>query len=35
VPAVPVTFVGLDRPDGLADGSAAYTLQNLSDLIPA
>jgi hypothetical protein len=35
VPAVPVTFVGLDRPDGLADGSASYTLQNLSDLIPA
>jgi stress response protein SCP2 len=35
VPAAPVTFIGLDRPDGLADGSVAYTLQNLSDLIPA
>jgi hypothetical protein len=35
VPASPVTFVGLDPPDGLADGSAVYTLLNLSDLIPA
>jgi hypothetical protein len=35
VPAGPVTFVGLDQPDGLAGGSAVYTLLNLSDLIPA
>jgi hypothetical protein len=35
VPAVSVTFVGLDQPDGLADGSVAYTLQNLSHMIPA
>jgi len=29
-----VTFIGLERPDGLADGSRVITLQNLAELIP-
>ncbi|RSN67276.1 TerD family protein [Actinomadura sp. WAC 06369] len=35
LPDEPVTFVGLDRPDGLPEGSEAFTLRNLRDLIPA
>ena len=35
LPTEPVTFIGLDRPDGLPDGSRVITLQNLSELIPA
>jgi len=31
----PVTYLGLAEPPGLPDGSAAYTLGNLSALIPA
>ncbi|MGI5207561.1 hypothetical protein ACQEU6_39035 [Spirillospora sp. CA-108201] len=34
-PGEPVTFVGLERPDGLHADSAVYTPENLSDLIPA
>ncbi|HET7012545.1 MAG TPA: hypothetical protein VFI65_01455 [Streptosporangiaceae bacterium] len=34
LPAEPVTFIGLERPDGLADGSQVITLQNLAELIP-
>jgi hypothetical protein len=35
LPEEPVTFVGLERPEGLAEGSQAFTLNNLRDLIPA
>ncbi|MFD0899619.1 TerD family protein [Actinomadura sediminis] len=35
LPDEPVTLIGLDRPDGLPEGSAAYTPRNLRDLIPA
>lgn len=35
LPEEPVTFVGLERPEGLAEGSQVFTLNNLSDLIPA
>jgi hypothetical protein len=35
VPDGPVTFVGLERPDGLPDGSEAFTLERLSALVPA
>jgi hypothetical protein len=35
LPAKPVTFIGLDQPDGLPDGSRVITLQNLAELIPA
>jgi hypothetical protein len=31
----PVTFIGLERPEGLPDGSRAYTLNGIRDLIPA
>ncbi|MEV7629935.1 hypothetical protein [Actinoplanes sp. NPDC089786] len=34
-PDEPVMFIGLDAPDGLPDGSEAYTLDRLSELIPA
>jgi len=34
VPDAPVTFIGLERPEGLAPGSRVITLQNLADLIP-
>jgi hypothetical protein len=34
VPGTPVTFIGLERPEGLAPGSRVITLQNLGDLIP-
>ncbi|MEO5875002.1 MAG: hypothetical protein ABIS86_22885 [Streptosporangiaceae bacterium] len=35
LPDSPVTFVGLEVPEGLAEGSSVYTLKNLGDLIPA
>lgn len=35
LPDEPVTFVGLQRPDGLHPESAVYTPENLRDLIPA
>ncbi len=35
IPDGPVTYVGLQRPDGLHPGSVVVTLENLSDLIPA
>lgn len=31
----PVTYIGLERPDGLPEGSQIFTLANLPDLIPA
>jgi stress response protein SCP2 len=31
----PVTYVGLDRPEGLPDDAAVFTLANLAGLIPA
>lgn len=31
----PVTFIGLERPEGLPDGSRAHTLNGIRDLIPA
>jgi hypothetical protein len=31
----PVTFIGLQRPDSLPEGSAAYTLERLNALVPA
>jgi hypothetical protein len=31
----PLTYVGLERPDGLPDDATAYTLANLAGLIPA
>jgi hypothetical protein len=34
LPDEPVTFIGLDAPDGLPDGSETYTLDRLSELIP-
>ncbi|MFB9197646.1 hypothetical protein ACFFWA_32290 [Actinomadura verrucosospora] len=34
-PGEPVTFIGLERPDGLHADSTVYTPENLSDLIPA
>ncbi len=34
VPDGPVTYVGLERPDGLPDGSRTLTPENLRDLIP-
>jgi hypothetical protein len=34
LPVEPVTFIGLDRPDGLPEGSRVITLQNLVELIP-
>ncbi|NEA47335.1 TerD family protein, partial [Streptomyces sp. SID10815] len=35
VPAGPVTYIGLERPDGLHPGSRVITPENLRDLIPA
>ncbi len=35
LPKTAVTYVGLERPEGLADGSTVYTLDNLKSLIPA
>ncbi|MGW4050365.1 hypothetical protein ACWENA_06000 [Streptomyces sp. NPDC004779] len=35
VPEEPVTYLGLDRPVGLAPGSRVVTPENLRDLIPA
>jgi hypothetical protein len=35
VPADPVTFIGIEAPEGLPDGSEVYTLDRLSELIPA
>ncbi|GAA2706534.1 hypothetical protein [Actinoplanes palleronii] len=35
VPDEPVTFVGLEAPDGLPEGSEIYALDRLSELIPA
>ncbi|WMX44428.1 hypothetical protein RGF97_05545 [Streptomyces roseicoloratus] len=35
VPDEPVTFIGLERPDGLPAGSRVITPENLRDLIPA
>jgi hypothetical protein len=34
IPDKPVTFIGLERPEGLPEDSRVITLQNLSDLIP-
>jgi hypothetical protein len=34
VPDEPVTFVGIEAPDGLPDGSEVYTLDRLSELMP-
>ncbi|MGW0436386.1 hypothetical protein ACWDV4_28040 [Micromonospora sp. NPDC003197] len=34
LPDEPVIFVGLEAPEGLPDGSEAYTLDRLSELIP-
>ncbi|MEU4382622.1 hypothetical protein [Micromonospora echinofusca] len=34
LPEEPVTFVGIEAPEGLPDGSEAYTLDRLSELIP-
>lgn len=34
LPAGPVTFVGIEAPDGLPDGSEVYTLDRLSELMP-
>jgi hypothetical protein len=34
-PAEPVTFVGIEAPKDLPDGSEVYTLDRLSELIPA
>jgi hypothetical protein len=35
VPGHPVTYLGLDRPDGLTKGSTVITPENLRDLIPS
>ncbi|MFE1906088.1 hypothetical protein ACFW96_20835 [Streptomyces gardneri] len=35
VPDAPVTYIGLERPDGLASGSRVFTPENLRDLLPA
>ncbi|TXS26139.1 hypothetical protein EAO70_04240 [Streptomyces sp. adm13(2018)] len=35
VPDAPVTFIGLERPEGLAPGSRVFTPENLRDLLPA
>lgn len=34
LPDEPVTFIGIDAPEGLPHGSEAYTLDRLSELIP-
>lgn len=33
-PAERVTYLGVERPEGLPGGSAVYTLANLASLIP-
>jgi hypothetical protein len=33
--AEPVTFIGIEAPKDLPDGSEVYTLDRLSELIPA
>ncbi|WP_329619784.1 hypothetical protein OG357_03955 [Streptomyces sp. NBC_01255] len=35
VPDAPVTYIGLERPEGLAAGSRVFTPENLRDLLPA
>jgi hypothetical protein len=35
VPDGPVTYIGLERPEGLHPDSRVITLENLRDLIPA
>ncbi|MFD4315107.1 hypothetical protein [Streptomyces sp. NPDC058548] len=35
VPDAPVTYIGLERPEGLAPGSRVFTPENLRDLLPA
>ncbi|MFF3608541.1 hypothetical protein [Streptomyces sp. NPDC002463] len=35
LPDGPVTYIGLERPDGLPEGSRVLTPENLRDLIPA
>ncbi|WP_338491695.1 hypothetical protein [Streptomyces sp. SJL17-4] len=35
VPDGPVTYIGLERPEGLAPGSRVFTPENLRDLLPA
>ncbi|MFD3991494.1 hypothetical protein [Streptomyces sp. NPDC058583] len=35
VPDAPVTYIGLERPEGLAPGSRVLTPENLRDLLPA
>ncbi|WP_406064678.1 hypothetical protein OG462_37010 [Streptomyces sp. NBC_01077] len=35
LPDAPVTYIGLERPDGLAPGSRVLTPENLRDLLPA
>ncbi|MEU8119146.1 hypothetical protein AB0C21_10610 [Spirillospora sp. NPDC049024] len=34
-PGGPVTFIGLERPEGLHEDSVVYTPENLGDLVPA
>ncbi|GAA2522856.1 hypothetical protein [Pilimelia columellifera] len=34
VPDEPVTYIGIEAPDGLPEGSATYTLNRLTELIP-
>jgi hypothetical protein len=34
IPDEPVTFIGIEAPEGLPDGSETYTLDRLSELIP-
>ncbi|WP_141582500.1 TerD family protein [Actinomadura sp. WMMA1423] len=34
-PGGPVTFIGMERPDGLHGDSTVYTPENLGDLVPA
>ncbi|MFE0647324.1 hypothetical protein ACFVZH_01870 [Streptomyces sp. NPDC059534] len=34
LPGDPVTYIGLERPDGLAPGSRVFTPENLRDLLP-
>ncbi|KXK60313.1 hypothetical protein AWW66_19535 [Micromonospora rosaria] len=34
LPQEPVTFIGIEAPEGLPDGSETYTLDRLSELIP-
>jgi hypothetical protein len=33
-PDEPVTFLGLEAPEGLPEGSQTYTLDRLGELIP-